>query len=193
MARPFVILALPRSRTAWLSHWLSYPPKRVGHDTAIVCNSISDFTDQFVNGMDGTVETIAVVGWRLLQQIVPGLRLIVVRRPVDEVRKSLDALGVDQTVVSLETQALMLDEVAKQPGVRCYEFHELDSYETVSDLWTTALDREFDAAWWLHWRALNVQINIGDRLEQVSARRGAMLALHRDVVTQSEALRCRMC
>ena len=60
--KPFLVFGLPRSRTAWLSHFLAPSPGAVGHDTGIDCKSISDFIGQFYgrDRLAGTCETGAI-------------------------------------------------------------------------------------------------------------------------------------
>lgn len=92
--RPFVVFALPRSRTAWLAHYLGYRGTyAVGHDIAIECQQLDDFTNSYKFGMVGTVETGAIVAWRLLRHKMPQLRMMVMYRPLGEIIDSIRAKG----------------------------------------------------------------------------------------------------
>jgi hypothetical protein len=66
MQHPFVIFGLPRSRTAWLAHWLGLGRGLVGHDMAIEANTAQGFLDALWQRA-GTVETGAMRAWRLLR------------------------------------------------------------------------------------------------------------------------------
>src|ERR1700743_833304 len=95
MSRPFVVFALPRSRTAWLAHWLSLQ-QDVGHDISILCDSPEDFFRQFAEGkMRGCVETAAIDAWRLIRARMPEARFVTIRRPLGAVRVSLLKFGLD--------------------------------------------------------------------------------------------------
>ena len=109
--RPFVVFALPRSRTAWLAKYLSYSGESVGHDVAVRSDSIESFFSHFDEGMIGTVETGAMAGWRLLRERVPAAAIAVVRRPIEDVKLSLSQFGVFPRAGDLEGRAAVLDEI----------------------------------------------------------------------------------
>ena len=125
---PFVIMSLPRSRSKWLSELLSFAGHRVWHDTLVECASLEEFAEQFRAGLDGCVETGAMVGWRALRKLVPELRLAVVRRPVEQVYESLRAKNWPVPAAELERRSVMLDEVAKLEGVFVLEYVQLSQY-----------------------------------------------------------------
>src|ERR1700739_4123082 len=89
----FIIFSLPRSRSFWLSKFLSFGEPRVGHDLAIRCASIEDFVEQLAQ-VDGTIETGAVLGWRGVRKVLPKARLLVRRRPLVQVGRSLVNQGL---------------------------------------------------------------------------------------------------
>ena len=63
----FVVLAMPRSRTKWLSQFLSYGPWQVGHDEIRHCRSMDDVAAWLSQPFTGTIETAARAAfWRLL-------------------------------------------------------------------------------------------------------------------------------
>src|SRR5215469_4135466 len=87
-APPFVIFALPRSRTFWASRYLSYGGWHCGHDEAAHLRSEADVRSWLAQPATGTVETAAAPFWRLLRHYRPDARVAVIRRPVDEVLAS---------------------------------------------------------------------------------------------------------
>ena len=102
----FLVLCLPRSRSAWLSHYLSYPLARplqpVGHELLSECPDVETFLDSYRNGMCGTVETAGALMLRIVRTELPQCRIVLVRRPLIDVHRSLAAKGVvaDLTVLA---------------------------------------------------------------------------------------------
>ena len=56
---PFIIYGLPRSRTQWLSKFLGYGGRQVGHDIAIEADTVQGFVDNR-SALAGTVENGAM-------------------------------------------------------------------------------------------------------------------------------------
>ena len=79
---PFIVYALPRSRTKWLSRFLTYGGWTCWHDVAVGMRSMADVDRFFARPNTGTAETGAAPGWMLLAQRFPDMRVVVVRRPV---------------------------------------------------------------------------------------------------------------
>ena len=79
--RPFVVFGLPRSRTTWLSRFLTYADWVCGHDELRHMRSMDDISAWFSQPCTGTVETSGAASWRLLDTTAPGARVAIVRRP----------------------------------------------------------------------------------------------------------------
>ena len=104
-AAPFIVVSLPRSRSAWMAHFLAFGGRyAVGHDTLVECNSIAQFISGF-RLMAGTCETGAVLGWRIIRQVMPEVKLVTVRRPVHEVAASFARFGIPVDEKELEARA----------------------------------------------------------------------------------------
>ena len=74
MPKKFLILSLPRSRSKWLSCFLSPPGRDCGHDLIVGCGSLADFSKALALRV-GSCETGAMVGWKLVRQVMPEVRL----------------------------------------------------------------------------------------------------------------------
>ena len=165
---PFLILALPRSRTAWLAHYLNYDPARpIGHDIGIECRTVLDFINSYRYGMIGTVETGAVIAQHLITAHVPGLRRLVVKRPLEEIRQSLAAFGIEAVPGQLEERYDLLNLVAREPGVEVVEFRDLGIPETGKFIFEWALGRAWDPDWFAKINAVNIQIDMVGRIQQL--------------------------
>lgn len=82
-------MALPRSRTAWLSQFLTFGGWHCGHEQLRYMRGLDDVKAWLNTPMTGSAETAAAPFWRLLKRIRPDCRILIVRRPVAEVVDSL--------------------------------------------------------------------------------------------------------
>lgn len=186
----FIVLSLPRSRSAWMAHWLSYPGKRVGHDIGIQCDSFDQFVASYRNGMDGTVETGAMIGWRLLKHELPRLKTLVVIRDPHEVLLSLAAKGVAGPAVTEEISARyhMLQAIATVKGVRLIDWSELSDAAAAEMIWEWLLELPFDADWYSRFQGTNIQIDFAARLQQLQQRHAALAAMKADLLVRQQAI-----
>lgn len=179
---PFVIFALPRSRTAWLAKWLSYDPAVVGHDLAIEADSVQQFLDQLWHGRAGTVETAAVIGHHLLRLAMPTSKFVTIRRPRGEVLQSLAKFGIegDWLEEELALRDSLLDEVESLGATRV-DFEELASVHCCAWLFEHLLGVPFDFTWWQIHDKQNVQVDVARTLARQGERKEALARLRREV------------
>ena len=179
---PFVVLSLPRSRSAWIASFLSYGGRTCGHDLAPTCASVAEFGALLRGGYDGTAETGAVVGWRAIRKMVPGAKIAVIRRPVAEVYASLGKFGLEGQALMDELceRDAMLDEVARQPGVRSFTFKGLGVSLVCQELFEHCLGVPFDWEWWEGLAYRNIQIDVPERLKYLCDNRDRIEALKQD-------------
>ena len=159
---PFVVFALPRSRTAWCSRLLSYNGWQCGHDELRHCRSLDDVRSWLAQPFTGTVETGAAPFWRLLPE---GVTAAVIRRPLDEVMASLWRGGLTFDPVSMAKQLGAIDAKLRQfahrrPNVLCTTFAELGTEEGCARLFEHCLPYRHDSAWWQALAPLNMQVSI---------------------------------
>ena len=170
MASPFIVYALPRSRTAWLSQFLSYGGWTCHHEAAIKMRSISDVKQLFGAPTTGTVETAAAPGWKILHHHVPGLRAVVVRRPVDEVVRSMMAVQTEGVVTYDEGKLRrgmiygdrMLAQITEQPGVLSVNYDELNDRSVCARIFEHCLLQPMPDSWWNRLRMQNIQVSVAD-------------------------------
>jgi hypothetical protein len=159
---PFVIFALPRSRTAWLSRYLTYGNWHCGHEELRHCRSLDDVTSWFAQPFIGTVETAAAPFWRLLP---PEARVVTIRRNVSDVVASLAEAGLtfEPRVMTRHIERLdhKLDQIeARVPGVLRLAFDDLADERICAKLFGHCLELPHDAAWWDVVSAVDIQINL---------------------------------
>lgn len=175
---PFVIFSLPRSRSRWLSTFLAYDDWQCGHDEIRHCRSLDDIKSWLAQPCTGTVETAGGLFWRLLLQYQPDTRIVTIRRPVDEVVRSLAALGVAFDA-SLEPLMRRLDRKLDQiehrvPGVRSFNYADLKNESTCAELFEHCLPYKHDHTWWRQLDPLNIQINFHHMLRHFHAHRAQL-------------------
>lgn len=165
MHPPFVVFGLPRSRTFWLSRFLSYNGWECGHEQARYLRSPDDIKAWLSIQTQGTAETAAAPFWRTLRAIAPQARVVVVRRPPDEVIASMGRLGIAFDPASLATVVRSLDAkldqiAARWPGALSVRFADLAEEATCAQVFEHCLPFRHDPAWWATVAPLNLQINM---------------------------------
>ena len=165
MAPPFIIYALPRSRTAWLSKFLTYGEWFCGHDETRNVRSMADVKSWFAQPNTGLADDGAAPWWRMVQQHAPNIRTVVVRRPVDEVVTSLMNLGItfDRNLLQSTMRRLdaKLDQIeARIPGALSVSFDDLRDEEVCQRVFEHCLPYAHDHAWWSSLTNQNIQINM---------------------------------
>lgn len=136
MIRPFLVLGLPRSRTYWLSRFLTYQDWYCGHEEARYIHSMEDARTWFKQPFMGSSETAVAPFWRLLQKFAPETRIVVIRRPVEEVKASLARIGFDERVLPfIDKTNSKLDQIeTRWPNAMTIPFSELASEERCADI-----------------------------------------------------------
>ena len=161
---PFIVLALPRSRTAWLARFLSYGDWFCGHEEIRHVRSLADTKAWFAQPCIGTSETAAAPFWRTLARLQPDVRVLVVRRPVEEVIESLlkthpfDRMLLEKTMRRLDHK---LDQIERRmPNVLSIKFSDLVNEETCARAFEHCLPHKHDHAHWARLAPLNIQVNM---------------------------------
>jgi len=188
---PFLVLALPRSRTAWLSHFLTYGPKVCEHDYIINCTSIEEFLLAFRQGLAGSVETGAMLGWKIIRQRMPTAKIVLIRRDYQEAARSLakacEAAGVVLPVPydELATRDSLLDAISQMPGVHQLRYEQLSDEASCRWLFEHCLELPFDQEHWQRLASTNIQIDMRSRIELLVHRQPQLAALRAEVIAAS--------
>lgn len=165
---PFIVFSLPRSRSAWMAHWLSDQDLFVGHDVGIECKSVADFAGRFKSALDGSCETGSMFAWRLIRKEIPGIKFVVIRRERRAVAASLARFGLAGLEDELEARDRALDEIEVQPESFRANFGDLCHPESCSALLAhIAPDKMFHMKQFAEWNALNVQVKMDERLSRL--------------------------
>lgn len=181
---PFVVLALPRSRTKWLSAFLSYANWQCGHEELRHCRSLDDVRSWLSQPWTGTCETAAAPFWRLLTAWCPEARIVVVHRSVAAVAASLRAAGMafDDAVMlpHLERAATKLRQIeARLSGVLSVPYEDLRSEAACAVIFEHCLELPHDHGWWRILAGMNLQVSVPHMLRYFDAHRPQVEKLRR--------------
>lgn len=173
---PFIVLALPRSRSFWLSKFLSYGGWTCGHEELRHMRSLEDVKAWLSLPATGTAETAAAPWWRTLQTLAPQIRVVVVRRPPADVFDSLTRLDIafDKAALRAELRHLdrKLDQITERwPGVLSIRFDDLAAEQTCAQVFEHCLPFKHDPPWWAALAALNLQIDMAAMMRYMAAYR----------------------
>ena len=189
----FLVLSLPRSRSAWLAHYLSYPLARplqlVGHDILIECDSVDKFLDSYKNGMWGTCETNGAFLWRLVRQEMPECKVLLVRRPLIEAYQSFAATGFMPDLSEMAAIDAMLDAAAQDPKIVTVPYSTLSEPTVGKMLFEHLLELEFDFDWWARTVQLNITVDMEQWQNRVWDNKSLRKMLMEDVAKKSEGLK----
>lgn len=180
--RPFLICALPRSRTYWLSRLLSYGDWTCHHEAAVRMRSINDAVEFFDRPRSGSAETGVSPGWKLLRHYVPDLRTVVVRRPVEDVVDAMMAVDVsgvatydrEKLTRNMRYMDRALDRIAACPDVLTVQYADLDQEETCAAVFSHCLPHALPSYWWNEMRGRNLQTDVRRALHYYHANRAAI-------------------
>lgn len=165
---PFIVYALPRSRTAWLSKFLSYREWRCYHEQAIYMRSVDDIKEIFSCPNTGVAETAAAQGRYLIRHAAPNIREVVVFRPVEEVVDSMMKADVSGMVTydrhllkkGMSYSDRVLHKIAKDKNVLSINYHDMDNPEICARIFEHCLPYSFDKIWWESLKDKNIQADI---------------------------------
>lgn len=183
--QPFVIFSLPRSRSAWLSRFLSYGDWDCGHEQLRYMRSLDDVKSWLGLPNTGSCETAAAPFWRLLPK---DIKVVTIRRPVSNVLESLAAQGVSGPEIIRQINYLdrKLDQVERRvPSVLSVPYDELRQIDMCALLFEHCLPYRFDEIWWHAWQARNIQINLPSLIRYV---KGHLPALNRLAAQARQAM-----
>ena len=171
---PFMVYALPRSRTLWLSRFLSHGPTKCGHDELWHVRGMDGIKSLLDMPNYGSAETAAAPWWRLIHTMRPDLRAVIVRRPVADVVNSLTATGVafdrEKLVTAMTRLDAKLDQiVARVPDVLEVAFDDLKDEATCAQVFQHCTGRTLDPAWFAGKSPLRLTVDLEAQIRYYQA------------------------
>jgi hypothetical protein len=184
---PYMVFSAGRSRTMWLSAFLTYGICVCHFEATAKVSSLQEvLTMLSIPGM-GAAETLAAPAWPLLLTAEPRLRAVVVRRPTEEILASLVAATKDQIELdlpklrhTLEYIVRALDKLSLQPQTLTVNFHELEREETCRAVFEHCLPYKHDSGWWKFLAAKNINPDVTKLAALFLQREEQILGLGRE-------------
>lgn len=167
----FVVLSLPRSRSYWLSRFLAYGGWTCGHEELRHLRSLADLRSWWAIPANGSCETAGAPFWRLIPEDV---RILLVRRPVSQVKSSLLARAqFDSGILDRQLKYLdhKLDQVRSRRDCLEIEYADLQSEVVGGIVFKYCLDMKLPHEWWAALSPLNFQIDLPGLLRHFQAHR----------------------
>lgn len=169
---PFIVLGLPRSRTYWLSRFLSYGAYECEHDQARFVRSMDDIRLWLSQDFTGTAETAAARWWRMIRHIRPDIKIVVVRRPVTDVVESLmrlDLHGVgafrrDALIREVSKLDRYLNRIEREPNVLSVKFDDLAKESVCKRVFEFCLPYAHLPDRWVEMNGQNLQANMSSMM-----------------------------
>lgn len=163
--RTFLILGLPRSRTAWLSTLFAFGDVFCWHDLSGECNTTGQIATRLgaTNAHRVGLSDSGLVLWlgEMLADWVPGRILFVRRDPLSAATSFASVTGFEQSLCEAVFGVLDdgLNHWQKHFKARQLDFEDIDSEHEMQGVWHHLVpDREFPTNHYRKLRTLNVQV-----------------------------------
>jgi hypothetical protein len=179
---PFIVFSLPRSRSAWMSMFLSYRERVIGHDIGPDCGYPNEF---FLRLGQGTCETGAAFAWKFIRRVKPCVRFVVVRRDPFEVADSLARYGLTGFLSEMQSRDDDLMQISEEPGTLTVEYHDLVNPEPCADIFAHCLGEVMPDWWWQRYDGLNIQVDMAKQIEKLVRNADRISKLKADVRRQA--------
>lgn len=154
----FFVLGLPRSRTYWLSKFLTTNSCKVEHDGSILYSSLEELHSKMPQG---NCDTRLLLHWKNLKG-----KIVLIDRDYIEVCKSLENIGFLGNTLELCRLKLALEEAKKIYPV--IKFDDLQKEEVCKWLFEYLTEERFDSIRWKQLNKLNLQVDLDKEVFKIS-------------------------
>lgn len=186
--RPFIIYTAGRSRTLWLSAFLNYGVCKCHFEGSSILGlrRLGDVLSVLEPGR-GSAETSAAPAWPLLERMMPDLRVVVVKRDVNEIVESIKRSAAGRLAIE-EVQlrriitylARCLDKIAERPNALTVTFEDLASEDMCRAIFEHCLPYAWDKGWWEYMREKNLQVDLVELTRMYEGNMQNVAQLSRD-------------
>ncbi len=126
---------MPRSRTKWLSAFLTHGDVTCHHELVSTLNDLDSLAGL---ARDGTSETFGTSLWRAIYRRFPSARYVVIRRDPEEVEASLLRQGISTDVAAMSR---VLDEASSELPALVVEYDHINY--RLPDIWHYCRDDRY--------------------------------------------------
>lgn len=155
MARRFLVVARPRSRSSWLATFLNASGVVCQHDIIDICPSKENYRDALdVADVSGVVDTGAVLVLPEIVEAIPDLILVVIDRPRIDCEMAMGYIGLPMDMEKFDGP---MRNAAKMPGALVIPYEDLDNPQTIRAIWHHLTGLPFPTLWYEHCRWLHIE------------------------------------
>ena len=148
----YILLTKPRSRSYWLSKFLTYKDCKVEHDFSLYCSSIKELISTMPTAI---VDTGLVIKW---EELLPFKNnIILIERENGPIISSCKKLGLELN--SFFWNGIESFEKAKK-HFEVIPYSDLETKETCRYLFEKITKYSFDIAHWNYFKEKNIQKDI---------------------------------
>ncbi len=131
----FLILGLPRSRTAWLANFMTTQNIFCSHEGLNGCTSLTQYRNKFKKNSGDSNTGLALFDFEILFE---GFKRIIIDRDIDEaVKFSIDSYGCDTT-------STMLNLKQRLDNLDGLHVHFDDINDRLEEIWNYLTDQQFN-------------------------------------------------
>lgn len=171
-----------RSRTAWLTAFLTYGEWKCYHEVGQRLRHMKDIYDVLHMPNSGFLETAAIHARSLIKYACPQIREVVILRPLEQIIDSFLKMNTHGLVTwdEIKMRKIIgrgqheLQKLAKLPTVLALEFEELSTEEGCKKIFEYCLPYEFDKAWWELGKEQNIQLDTKEFFQYYVSNREAI-------------------
>lgn len=168
----FAVYSLSRSRSYWLSQFLTYGKYYCTHGLRVRAKSLDWFKGYLSAENIGVADPGLLELYHVMISNFPDHKQVVVHRPLEEINASFAKLGVDYK--EPEYRLKLLKTIGSIPGVLNVTFEELKTLEGCKKVFEFCLDREFDYGWYDEMKDKNLQVDMPKTIELFLANQKQM-------------------
>lgn len=165
----FMVVGLPRSRTAWLAKFLTYRKQVCVHEPSLHWADMADL-GLWLAKKEGASDSMLTWLAHDAKRLRVDLPIIVIRRNRSEVLESikkLDYKTADYLPWYLKRLDERLDRIEDELQCFATSFQSLHSPTVCGRIFRMCLGEKMPAGWWERWRDENVQANITETLKLI--------------------------
>ena len=180
LTRPFLVVGLPRSRTCWLSTFLTYGGRRCEHEPSLLWTDHEDLK-AWLTLRQGASDSMMTWLAHEAKRLWPTLAIVVVRRNLTDVLQSISKLPYEPSAYLpdyLRRLDERLDQIEDDLGCYSVSFDSLDSPTVCGAIFSKCLDEHMPVAWWERWRDKNVQADIPNTLRVLRENEAGVRAVY---------------
>jgi hypothetical protein len=150
---PFLIVGLPRSRTAWLSAFLTDGDVFCHHELSSYCKSPGEFVERLLSpkyAVNGDSDPGIPIAYPALVTALPPHRIVFIERPEQSAKAALKSMMAKEAGLDLNDSRWFLINDAYQrmrascPDSMSFRFEDLDREENMEILSEYLTERPFN-------------------------------------------------